>query len=289
MHTIPTFTAVLLTMLGLVAGCDRGSDSGFGAGTPPIQGGGWVTEPTTPSVGTEIQTVEGQKWHEVDSALDAWTPLLKDEIGDAADGDPTHDIQHVMLVLTQNDVLVRYQLGADLADTAPRDMRFWLEQQDRFLTVETKSASPNRDCTISEVGGGAQIQVDACFNTTADTIDIAIPRTKIPSAIDLTTEFWLSGPQVCCSDESRAKPIDEVDASQGVWRAPETPLSSTDTATTQATYPPEPGTGTDGTPQPAKPDTPPAPNAELDTSGPAGPPLDGDSQPQPDVTAQPTN
>ena len=264
MSTFSVFAAVLVSVLSMVAGCGPGSSSSFGEGDLPKEGGGWVTEPSTYSTGTGTPTGtqpsaqsgngsvaltgEKQKWYEVDQSLGAWTPMLVDEVGDAADGNSAHDIKHVVLVLTKNHVLVRYQLGADPAPTHHRDLRFWFEQQNRFLTVETKSASRKNDCTISEPDGASPIQIESCFNATGEIIDIAIPRDKIPKSLDLDSEFWISGPQVCCSDQARTQPIDKVDASQGVWRKPEPMLSSTTRPATPGPPPAAPGAQKTGQP-----------------------------------------
>jgi hypothetical protein len=170
--------------------------------------------------GEQLNVAEPGRWTRVATSLDSWTPMLVDGSGDGTNGESAHDIRHVLLVMTETDVLVRYKFGSDVTSADRYDLRFWLEQGDKFLTVETKSRSSEQECAITVVGQPDQSTVPACFEATGDRVDIAIPRTQMPTAIDLGAEFWLSGPQVCCSDAARAEPIDKLDASQVVWRVP---------------------------------------------------------------------
>lgn len=178
-------------------------------------------EVTTPGV-EQLTVAEPDRWTRVATALDSWTPMLVDGSGDGTDGELAHDIRHVLLVMSGEDVLVRYKFGADVTSARSLDLRFWLEQNGQFLTVETKSLSPDKECAITVTGQLDQIAVESCYHVSGDRVDIAIPRKELPPALDLNAEFWLSGPQICCSDEARAKPIDQLDASQVVWRVPDT-------------------------------------------------------------------
>lgn len=54
------------------------------------------------------------------------------------------------------------------------------EQGDRFLTVQTLSASADQSCTLSEVGSGIERSVMSCFVIRGDHVDIAIPRSELP-------------------------------------------------------------------------------------------------------------
>lgn len=212
---------VLVVAFAWAPGCGpaAGVDASNGEATS-----GWVT-PVTESPAEASTEVHGSKdsdrWPRVAAGLDPWTPLLVDASGDAKDGDATHDIRQVTLAMTKDDVLVRFRFGADVTTAEGKDLRFWLEQGKRFLTIETKAASSNQECTITEVGHEVQIFVDSCFHLSEDTVDIAIPRKEFPSSLDLKDDFWLSGPQVCCRDEARSEAIDELAASQVVWRVPE--------------------------------------------------------------------
>ncbi len=207
---------ILAAALALLPACDRPSDPA--AQLQPIgqQGSPWTTpaEPVTADPDTAA------RWTAVDAALDAWTPMLEDAAGDAQDGKAEHDLKRVLLVMTEDDVLVRFELGAAPAAGDKADMRFWLEQGKQFLTVDTKRASPTRECTLSEVGTDVQYHIHECHRVVDNVVDIALPRKEMPAHIDLTKEFWISGPQVCCKDADRTEPIDRLDASQVVWRAP---------------------------------------------------------------------
>lgn len=214
----------LVAALLFAPGCNRGSQPSAGSADPGERNVGWVTG--SPTVGP-IDGGAGQggtpRWLVVDAALDSWTPLLVDETGDASDGRADHDLRRVMLVMTHQDVLVRFELDAAPKETDLTDMRFWLEQDGRFLTVETKRAALREECTLSEVGEGGRYRIDSCYHISDNVVDIAIPREEIPAIIDLDTEFWISAPQVCCSDDARTEPLDDLNASQVVWRAPAQP------------------------------------------------------------------
>ena len=216
MNRFSLLAGILVSTLALLPGCRPVPNQGSGSETNTSQGASPVTH--SPAAGTD--TVEGTRWGDVDAALDAWQPVLKDAQGDAVDGNPAHDLRQVMMVMTQDDLLVRYKLGFAQAESEQGDMRFWLEQGNRFITVETKSTAGFDECTITEAGASTQFRVEPCFRTAGDTVDIAIPRKELPSSLDQTKDFWISGPQVCCIDEARSEPIDKLDASQVVWRAP---------------------------------------------------------------------
>jgi len=182
-----------------------------------VQETGWL-EPVAPGA----KAAGDARWSAVDEALANWEPMLTDEVGDAVGGDAAYDIHTVVLAATQDDVLVRFKMGGIMPPDNVRDMRFWLEQEGRFLTVETKSKSADARCTLVESGKAEQAHVEECFRRSDATVDIAIPRAKVPKVIDLAGDFWISGPQVCCVDDARTEPIDRLDASQVVWRVPYT-------------------------------------------------------------------
>ena len=152
--------------------------------------------------------------------LDGWEPMMRDLGGDAADGDATHDIRAVYMVVDAASVLVRYQLAAAMIPGKSADLRFWLEQDGRLLTVEVKTDSQDMSCGLTPAGGATQQLIPSCFVRKDDGIDVAIPRSSLPSFIDPDKDFWISGPQTCCADAERAQPLDELSGSQVAWRAP---------------------------------------------------------------------
>lgn len=216
------YTGLLGVVLAGVAGCPTSGEEEKGGPGDTAQASGWISQETTTGVPAPINPVATEtRWGSVDKLLEGWQPLLADATGDAKDKDSTHDIRNVSMILANDDLLVRYSLAADTSEAAQIDVRFWLEQGERFLTVQTRSASQDKSCTISEVGSAVERTVKSCFKIHDDFVDIAIPRTELPTTLDLDADFWLSGPQVCCMDEDRTEPIDELLASQVVWRMPE--------------------------------------------------------------------
>jgi len=234
MNNTGFLSAGLVAALSFAPGCNRGTPPTPGDIDPGSPNVGWVTGSPTAGPGeggpgealpSPAEAVEGgtPRWSVVDAALDGWTPMLVDETGDASDGGAEHDLRQVMLVMTDKDVLARFELGAAPKETDLTDMRFWLEQDGRFLTVETKRAALREECTLSEVGTEVQYRIDSCYHISENVVDIAVPRKEMPAIIDLDADFWISGPQVCCSDEARTKPLDDLNASQVVWRVPDQP------------------------------------------------------------------
>jgi len=243
--------ALLLTVIVAAPACDPGIGTSHQTAGNPQNTGGWITEPTTPSntaPSGDSNNLADDKWVGVRRTLDAWKPSLLDETGDAADEVQAHDIRSAVLVVTQDEVLIRYELGAEMKGNDKRDLRFWLEQKDNFLSVEAKTDSMNNACSIVVAGGSAPASLGSCFNASGKNIDISIPRSEIPSIIDPKKDFWLSRPQVCCMDAERTEPIDELDASQVAWRPPLDAQSST---------PPSPQTGGAPPADPAQPGPPP--------------------------------
>lgn len=212
--------ACLLALAG-VTGCPPSNDTGQGDPGDTPQPSGWVSRETATASAPSDPSTAGTRWSAVSLALDGWQPLLADATGDAKDGDSTHDIQKVSMVLAEDALLVRYAMASDTSESERLDVRFWLEQGDRFVTVQTRSAAQDQSCTISEVGTAVERYVKSCFKTHGDYVDVAIPRAELPASLKLGADFWLSGPQVCCMDEDRTEPIDELKASQVVWRMPD--------------------------------------------------------------------
>jgi hypothetical protein len=114
-------------------------------------------------------------------------------------------------VLTQQAMSVR--------DNRLRELRFWLEQSGKMVTVEVKVGTQGSPCELLDAAGGddgAKV-VEGCF-WLGSAIDIRIPLDAIPATLNVENPFWASGFQTCCSDQARNEPYDTLDEAQEVWR-----------------------------------------------------------------------
>ena len=101
-----------------------------------------------------------------------------------------------------------------------REIRFWLEQDGKMVTIEVKVGTGGAPCELLPATGGeaAAKVVEGCW-WIGNAIDIRIPLDSIPT-IDVSQPYWASGFQTCCQDAERARPFDDLEAAQEVWRVP---------------------------------------------------------------------
>lgn len=177
------------------------------------------------------------------SPLEGWKPMLVDPAGDHV-GSPGGDILSVHAVTDGTYLWLRYRLAqAPSSQEGLPDLRFWVEKQPEMVTVEVKTGTPGNPCEISRSDQAEGVVVGNCFKL-GEGIDIRLPLKYLPDWASKRDPFFVSGPQTCCADEARSRPVDEIDASQEVWRLSDEQIAERERAAREAATqvaPPSPG------------------------------------------------
>jgi hypothetical protein len=158
--------------------------------------------------------------YDVVALLREFDPQLTDPPSDQL-GDGGHDdIVSALAVMDDVYLFGRLSTRNPMQGDNMREVRFWIEQQPNMVTVEVKAGSRERPCELSDLKKpDEQAVVTNCF-WAGNALDFRIPLKDIPSTIDTTKPYWVSGFQTCCSDAERNKPYDEIEGAQEVWRVP---------------------------------------------------------------------
>ncbi len=205
--------AVLLPLLITALGC-----------LPACKGDKGDGESSDPGTGTEDATgeadgdaVEPAPFEEVRAILDGYEAVLQDPTGDAkGDAGPPFDLTAAVAVASKDDLLIRITSAQPMTLSNATDIRLWLEQDGKMLTIEGKPDHPQRICELTPVGGSESQEVEACLHLDAH-FDVRIPGKHLPDWLDRNKPYFISGVSTCCQDAEREKPFDEIDGAQEVW------------------------------------------------------------------------
>lgn len=204
------WTAVVIVGF-LATGCGSGAGQ---SGTP--------TETVTPVVvlpaPIEVADINPTTAFQAELTLmDGYDPLLKDTTGDALGGAaPTHDLVSAFAVATTKSLLLRVQSAQPMTLDSRTDVRLWVEQGEKLLTVEAKPDHPDRICEMTPIGKSEGDELVGCLEL-GKTLDIRIPLDRLPRWLDPAEAFFVSGVSTCCTDEGREIPYDEIEGAQQVW------------------------------------------------------------------------
>jgi hypothetical protein len=196
------------------------SDTAGGGGAPTTTGSdyaGMAWEKAGAPGGAEGEPAD------VVALLREYEAELTDPPGDAT-GDAGYDDLLSALVAVDAKYLygrVLTQESMSVKEDRLRELRFWLEQAGKMVTVEVKVGTRGAPCELIDAasGGDEAKIVEGCF-WLGNAIDIRIPLDAIPATINVTKPFWASGFQTCCADEARNEPFDTLEEAQQVWRVP---------------------------------------------------------------------
>lgn len=208
--------ALLIGALAWLPACK--GDKGEGGDETP----GAETEaegrPTASETESEAEDSKGAPFEAVRAVLDGYDePVLKDPAGDAkGDAGAPFDLVSAMAVASKDDLLVRVTSAKPMTLTNSTDVRLWLEQDGKMLTIEAKPDHPQRICELTPVGASESDEVAGCLHLDAH-FDIRIPGKHLPTWLDRNKPYFVSGISTCCQDEAREKPYDEIDSAQEVW------------------------------------------------------------------------
>lgn len=203
---------VTIVVFGLaVSGCTLGSEPAAG-----------TAETVTPVVvlPAPVEATESEPVEELDDAtqiMNGYEAELKDPAGDVLAGvDPAFDLVSAYAVATEDHLMLRIASADPMAVDHLTDVRLWVEQDEKLLTVEAKPDHPDSICEITAIGGADGEELAACVEM-GDNLDIRIPLKQLPSWLNTREPYFISGVSTCCSDEGREKPFDEIEGAQQVW------------------------------------------------------------------------
>ena len=151
------------------------------------------------------------------AVMDGYEPLLKDKPGDVgADVDPAFDLTSAHAVDVGDALLLRIQGNRPMTRERGTDIRLWVEQGERLLTIEAKPDHPDRICELTPIGRTEGDEVKDCLEL-GETLDLRIPKERLPRWLKTDEAYFVSGVSTCCVDEAREQPYDEIDGAQQVW------------------------------------------------------------------------
>ena len=195
----------------IAAGCGVGSS-----------GNGTTNETVTPVVvlpaPIEAAAVPPTTAFEAEfTIVDGYDPLLADAPGDTPDGTPpAFDLVSAHAVATSESLLLRVASSQPMSLESCTDVRLWVEQGEKLLTVEAKPDHPDRICELTPIGDAEGEELKGCLEL-GTTLDLRIPLDRLPSWLDTSEAYFVSGISTCCADEGREKPYDEIEGAQEVW------------------------------------------------------------------------
>ncbi len=198
------------------------SDTAGGGGAPTTTGSDYAGMAWDQAGAGESGGGKGEP-EDVVALLGEFEAVLTDPPGDAT-GDAAFDDLRSVLVAVDAQYLygrVLTQEAMTIKDNRVRELRFWLEQAGKMVTVEVKIGSQGSPCELLDAatGGDEAKVVESCY-WLGNAIDFRIPLDAIPATINVAKPFWASGFQTCCSDEARNQPFDTLEEAQEVWRVP---------------------------------------------------------------------
>ncbi len=198
------------------------SDSAGGGGAPTTTGSDYAGM-AWEQAGAAPAQAEGGEPDSVVLLLREFEAELTDAPGDAKGSNGFDDLLSALVAVDARYLYARVltQEAMTLSGDKVRELRFWLEQAGKMVTVEVKVGSQEAPCELLDAASAndeATI-VKGCF-WLGNAIDIRIPLDAIPATINVANPFWASGFQTCCADEARNEPFDTLEAAQEVWRVP---------------------------------------------------------------------
>jgi len=214
------FWATTLVFGVLIMGCPPGSDTAVAP-----------TETVTPVVVLPAPIDAGASSTAEDGAdaaavspfeaemqiMDGYEPLLKDASGDAAAGsDPAFDLVSVYAVATDESLMLRVASAEPMAMDHLTDVRLWIEQGDKLVTLEAKPDHPDRICELTPMGDTEGEELVGCLDI-GPQLNIRVPLKSLPSWLNTREPYFVSGVSTCCADEGRERPFDEIKGAQEVW------------------------------------------------------------------------
>ncbi|MDP7111395.1 MAG: hypothetical protein QGH45_05505 [Myxococcota bacterium] len=199
---------LLSLMLGLcmLPACkgDKGDDGGEKTESEVGEETATDETPTTPFTG--VRTV-----------LDGYEAVLQDPKGDVVgEAGAAFDLISTLAVASEDSLLIRITSAEPMTLSNATDVRLWLEQEGKMLTIEAKPDHAQRICELTPVGGLESEEIAGCLQL-AQHFDIRIPGANLPDWLDRNKPYFISGVSTCCQDEPREKPYDEIDGAQEVW------------------------------------------------------------------------
>lgn len=220
------------------------SDTAGGGGAPTTTGSDYAGKAWEQAAATEAESVSGEP-NDVIALLREFEAELVDPPGDATGKNGFDDLLSALVAVDARYLYARVltQEAMTLNGDKVRDLRFWLEQAGKMVTIEVKVGSVGAPCELIDAAGAgddAKI-VEGCY-WLGNAVDIRIPLDAIPATINVANPFWASGFQTCCADEARNEPYDSLEAAQEVWRVPG--LASENASVDDKPY--SPGQATEG-------------------------------------------
>ena len=205
---------MLVTLIGggiAASSCTNGNTA------PTIEPQTGAAEEGTP---TPRPTVAELPFETELAIMDGYEPELLDGTGDVReDGAATHDLVSAYAVASDQSLMLRIASAEPMTKESLTDVRLWIEQGERQLTLEAKPDHPGNICELTPIGKVDGEEVPDCVRL-GDNLDIRIPLGRLPGWLDPTKEFHISGVSTCCADEAREVPYDEIDGAQQVWILP---------------------------------------------------------------------
>lgn len=195
-----------------------GEGAGAEAGAGEYAGAAWDT--AAAATAKETVAPNGEPT-EVIALLAEFEAELVDPPQDATSGLGHDDLLSALAVVDARYLFARVLTREPMSvpDNKARELRFWLEQGGKMVTVEVKVGSEGAPCELLDAAGAdADTKVvPGCF-WLGNALDLRIPLDAIPKAINVAQPFWMSGMQTCCADEARNQPVDAIGEAQEVWR-----------------------------------------------------------------------
>ncbi len=204
------YLLLLTLVLGTLPACKGDKDGGGDEATEAATEA--ASDATEDEEAAAVTPFEG-----VRAVLDGYEAVLQDPKGDALGGaGAAYDLVSSLAVVAEESLLVRITSSEAMTLTNATDVRLWLEQEGKMLTIEAKPDHAQRICELTPVGGTESDEVAGCLHL-AEHFDLRIPDKHLPEWLDRNKPFYISGVSTCCRDEARDKPYDEIDGAQEVW------------------------------------------------------------------------
>jgi len=180
---------------------------------------------------------------ELVALLREYEPTLTDPPMDAQGDNGWDDLTSALVTMDTTNLYgrVRTRDPMSVANDTVRELRFWLEQDGKMVTVEVKVGGMDSPCEVLLPDTAEAKLVNDC-HWVGRAVDLRIPLSTFAPAIDVTKPYWASGFQTCCVDAERSTAYDEIAEAQEVWRIP---------AGVETGAEPKPADGASGAKEPA--------------------------------------
>lgn len=196
------------------------SDTAGGGNAPSTSGSDYAGQAWEAAAGSD-GAATGEP-DDVVALLREFEAELTDPPGDAG-ANGYDDLLSALVVVDARYLYARVltQEPMSIKEDKVRELRFWLEQGGKMVTIEVKVGSQGSPCEVLDAAGAGDDAkvVNDCY-WLGNAVDVRIPLDAIPATINVANPFWASGFQTCCSDEARNNPYDALEAAQEVWRVP---------------------------------------------------------------------